>query len=101
LDDKYRRDQHWMARLLDLGPLKRPPSEYVREHCYWGFTNNPFGIRVRHDVGVDRAMWSSDFPHGITDWPNSRRVIEEIFAGVPESEKDRMLSRNAVEFFHL
>jgi predicted TIM-barrel fold metal-dependent hydrolase len=101
LDDKYRRDQHWMARLLDLGPLKRPPSEYVREHCYWGFTNNPFGIRVRHDVGVDRAMWSSDFPHGITDWPNSMRVIEEIFSGVPESEKDRMLCRNAVEFFHL
>jgi predicted TIM-barrel fold metal-dependent hydrolase len=101
LDDKYRRDRHWMARLLDLGPLERLPSEYVREHCFWGFTKNPFGVRVRHEIGVNRVMWASDFPHGITDWPNSRHVIGEIFSGVPQDEKDLMLCGNAVEFFHL
>jgi predicted TIM-barrel fold metal-dependent hydrolase len=101
LDDKYRRDRYWMARLLDIGLLERLPSEYVREHCFWGFTKNPFGVRVRHEIGVNRVMWASDFPHGITDWPNSRRVIEEIFFGVPQEEKDSMLCGNAVEFFHL
>jgi predicted TIM-barrel fold metal-dependent hydrolase len=46
-------------------------------------------------------MWGSDFPHSAGDWPNSRRVIEEIFKGVPEDERRRMLAGNAVEFFHL
>jgi len=101
LDDKYRRDRHWMARLLGIGPLSRLPSEYVREHCFWGFTKNPFGVRVRHDIGTGHVMWSSDFPHGITDWPHSRRVVEEIFAGVPQQEKDQMLFGNAVNFFQL
>jgi predicted TIM-barrel fold metal-dependent hydrolase len=56
---------------------------------------------MRHLIGVDRVMWSSDFPHTETDWPNSRRTIEISFKNVPEHEKHRMLSQNAVEFFHL
>jgi predicted TIM-barrel fold metal-dependent hydrolase len=56
---------------------------------------------MRHRIGVDRIMWGNDFPHSAGDWPNSRRVIEEIFEGVPEEERYRMLVGNAVEFFHL
>ena len=37
----------------------------------------------------------------MTSPPNSRRVIEEIFAGVPEAERQQMLAENAVEFFRL
>jgi predicted TIM-barrel fold metal-dependent hydrolase len=46
-------------------------------------------------------MWASDFPHLESDWPNSKRVIEENFAGVPEDEKYKMIVGNAVKFFHL
>jgi predicted TIM-barrel fold metal-dependent hydrolase len=52
-------------------------------------------------MGVDRVMWASDFPHLESDWPNSRRVIEENFAGVPEEEKWKMIVGNAVSFFRL
>ena len=46
-------------------------------------------------------MWSTDFPHIVTRWPNSLRVMEEQMAGVPEGEKRHMLAGNAVKFFRL
>jgi hypothetical protein len=46
-------------------------------------------------------MWASDFPHLESDWPNSQRVIEENFAGVPEIEKQKMIVGNAVKYFGL
>jgi predicted TIM-barrel fold metal-dependent hydrolase len=101
LDDVYKRSKHWMERYFGFKPLKRQPSEYIREHCRWGFIYDPMGLRLRYDIGVDRIMWGNDFPHSAGDWPNSRRVIEEIFSGVPKDEKQKILIDNCVGFFHL
>lgn len=101
LDDVYKRSKHWMERYFGFKPLKRQPSEYIREHCHWGFIYDPMGLRLRYDIGVDRIMWGNDFPHSAGDWPNSRRVIEEIFSAVPEDEKQKILVDNCVGFFHL
>jgi predicted TIM-barrel fold metal-dependent hydrolase len=46
-------------------------------------------------------VWGNDFPHSAGDWPNSRRVIDDICAGLPEDEKKRILGGNAAEFFRL
>jgi predicted TIM-barrel fold metal-dependent hydrolase len=52
-------------------------------------------------VGVDKIMWSTDFPHIVTRWPNSLKLVEAQFANVPEDEKRALLAGNAVKFFHL
>ena len=101
LDDVYKRSKHWMERYFNLKPLKKSPSEYFREHFYWGFIYDRIGLRMRYDIGVDRVMWGNDFPHSAGDWPNSQKVIADIFSGVPEDEKQKMLVDNAVNFFHL
>ncbi len=102
LDDEYERVRHWAHRVYGMEPLKRRPSEYIRDNNYWGFVKDRFGVKNRHEVEVtDRAMWSSDFPHAVGDWPNSKGVIEEIFEGVPADERYQMVAGNAVEFFHL
>ena len=45
------------------------------------------GIQYRGDIGVDRVMWSSDYPHAASTWPKSREFIERDFAG-PEAQED-------------
>jgi predicted TIM-barrel fold metal-dependent hydrolase len=35
-DVRYDRHYRWAERLLGFKPLGRPPSEYIREHCFWG-----------------------------------------------------------------
>lgn len=101
LDDVYKRSKHWMERYFDLQPLKQEPSAYFREHFYWGFIYDRLGIRLRYEIGVDKVMWGNDFPHSAGDWPNSRKVIADVFSGVPEDEKQKMLVDNTVNFFHL
>ena len=101
LDDVYERSKHWMERYFGFKPLKRQPSAYLRDHCYWGFINDRIGLRLRYEIGIDRIMWGNDFPHSAGDWPNSKRIIDDIFSGVAEVEKQKILAANAVEFFHL
>ena len=100
-DVRYDRHYRWAERLLGFTPLKRPPSEYIREHCLWGFQFDRIGVELRHKINVDRLIWGSDFPHQESDWPESMSVIERNFAGVPEDEKQKMVCGNAVEFFRL
>jgi predicted TIM-barrel fold metal-dependent hydrolase len=101
MDQAYKISCSWAERLLGLKRLSRLPSEYLKEHAHWGFFDDPIGVQLRHYVGVDRIMWSTDFPHIVTRWPNSLQVMEEQMIGVPEDEKHQMLAGNAVKFFHL
>ena len=100
-DDNYARTRFWAERSFGVGPLPQPPSEYIKRHAVWGFLRDPVGVQLRHQVGVDNLIWGTDFPHQQGDWPESRRVIDEMFVGVPEDERYAMLAGNAVDFFHL
>jgi hypothetical protein len=84
-----------------MQPLKCKPSAYLRERNLWGFMKDPLGVRLRHDIGVKALLWGSDFAHATGDWPESRRVIDETFVGVPADERYAMVAGNAIEFFHL
>jgi predicted TIM-barrel fold metal-dependent hydrolase len=101
MDQTYKVNCHWAEKLLGLPRLKKLPSDYLREHAHWGVFDDPIGIQLRHMVGIDKIMWSTDFPHIVTRWPKSLELVEEQFAGVPENERRAMLAGNAVKFFHL
>jgi uncharacterized protein len=101
MDMVYEANHLWAERILGVQRLARRPSEYVRDQAYFGFFDDPFGIRARHDVGVDHALWGSDFPHEVSRWPHSREYLEQQFATVPEDETRKMLCENAVKFFNL
>jgi predicted TIM-barrel fold metal-dependent hydrolase len=101
MDQTYKVNCGWAERLLGLPKLKKLPSQYLREHAHWGVFDDPLGIQLRHLVGADKIMWSTDFPHIVTRWPKSLELVREQFAEVPDSEKQAMLAGNAVKFFHL
>jgi predicted TIM-barrel fold metal-dependent hydrolase len=101
IDHEYSINRFWAERHLGLPKLQRRPSEYLREHAYWGFFEDHVGVKLRHEVGVDRMMWSTDFPHVVTRWPKSIEMFHSQTAGVPEAERWQMAAGNAVKFFHL
>ena len=81
LDNEWGRHHFWVERVLGLPKLDRWPSEYGRDHFWWGFTRNAVGVRtVKAELGLDKIMWASDFPHLESDWPYSQKVIEESCA---------------------
>ena len=75
--------------------LAGPPSEYIERHFHFGYMTDTFGIHNRHAVGVDRILWSNDYPHISADWPLSWRTLQASFSGVPREERELILAGNA------
>ncbi len=101
LGDNWARTRHWAERFYGLEAPRRDPGEYLLENCWWGFLRDPFGVEMRHRLGIEHLMWGNDFPHSAGDWPHSQKVVDDMFAGVPDAERQKMVARNAVEYFKL
>jgi predicted TIM-barrel fold metal-dependent hydrolase len=46
-------------------------------------------------------MWASDYPHTDSTWPYSRKVVDDLFAGVPADERAQICSGNARRLYKL
>ncbi len=101
LDRQYERSCIWAERELGVPRLQRRPSEYIKEHCYWGFFDDPEGVDLLEKIGPDRVMWSTDFPHIESAWPRSRELADEMFRSVPDQVRWRVTAGTAIEYFHL
>lgn len=100
-DLRYRRHSTWVERELGWKRVQRLPSEYLRDHCYWGFQQDRVGVTLRDVIGVDKMIWATDFPHQESEWPESMKVIDFNFEDVPEDEVKLMTNRNVSRFFGL
>jgi uncharacterized protein len=55
-----------------------------------------------HDIlGINNIMWSSDYPHPVSSWPRSQAIAEEVTKGVPDAERELILSGNAARVWNL
>lgn len=93
-------DDRWLR--MGLGAkldLEMPPSHYIRKHMWFTYITDHYGLRNRHEIGVERLMWSSDYPHVGANWPTSWRVINAELSGVPEHERALLLAGNAREVY--
>jgi predicted TIM-barrel fold metal-dependent hydrolase len=95
-DDNYLR--HSKSELRDV-KLARMPSEYMKERFPASFITDPYAVENRHAVGVERMLWSSDFPHITSDWPYSWKTVNATFTGVPDDERHAILAGNAQRLF--
>jgi predicted TIM-barrel fold metal-dependent hydrolase len=75
------------------------PSDLVREHVWACFIDDPVGVRDRYDIGVDRILWESDYPHADSLWPTSRENATKVFADVPSAEVRKIVEDNARQLF--
>ena len=101
LDRQYSRNYHWAMRELGFQPLGRNPGSYIGEHCYWGFFDDPAGIREIDAIGIDRIMWSTDFPHLECNWPQSKQLINETFGKLTDAQRWQITAGNAIKYFNL
>ncbi|MDZ4825574.1 MAG: amidohydrolase family protein, partial [Actinomycetota bacterium] len=80
--------------------LSLTPSEYFARNCWIGASFlRPIESTLCHDVGIDRIMWGSDYPHTEGSYPYSREALRAAFAGTPEPEVRAMLSENAATVY--
>lgn len=94
-------DHEWERRQLWSEGIKTKPSEVFRRQIYVDFWYERAGIELRHNVGVDKIMWESDYPHIASTYPKSWSFVDRTLTGVPEDESKKMLYENALKLYGL
>ena len=93
---------YYRARAVERTPeLPMLPSEYFRRNFMVTFEDDAIGVQTRDGIGVDNLLWGNDYPHHDAIWPNSRRVLDEIMAGVPQEDVDKMVWGNVQRLYQI
>lgn len=82
-------------------PIDKDPSEYFYRQVYATFFNDAVGGRNLEWWGEDNCMWSNDFPHPNSTWPNSRNVIQRDLGHLPPEKRRKLLSTNVVRLYNM
>ena len=82
----------------DVLPLK--PSEYFARNVWVGASfPSPGEAEARRDIGLDRFMWGSDYPHNEGTYPYTREALRRSFAGTDPAELRQLLAGNAAAVY--
>lgn len=101
----------WMAEYMDRTwekqrfwtdcKLKDYPSLTMDRNIWGSFINDRIGIVNRNQPGGRNIMWSTDYPHSETTFPESLSVIDRDFVGVPHDEVQMIVGERARALFQV
>jgi predicted TIM-barrel fold metal-dependent hydrolase len=95
-DRTWEKQRYWTESVID-----RLPSSYMDSNVWGSFIQDRTGILSRDLPGGRNIMWSSDYPHSETTFPNSHEIIKRDFAGVPDEDIQDIICNNAKKFLRI
>lgn len=80
--------------------LPEKPSTYFGRNCYFGASfPGPNDAEVIREIGVDRVMWGSDYPHYEATTPYTRESLRRSFPGWSAAELQQLLAGTAAKVY--
>ena len=66
--------------------MRHDPQHYWDTHMCASFMVDPLGLELVDRIGVDRVMWSTDFPHNESTYGYSNESLGSVVGAVgPEA----------------
>ena len=98
MDQEYERQRHW-----DNPPLNRMPSEFIGENLFVSVLDDfVYFDHAKHDKRIAKAaLFSTDYPHSTTLYPNTRKYISDLTKGMEQETIHDILAGNAVRVYNL
>ena len=81
--------------------ITKPPSEYFHKQIYTTFFNDAVGGHILNWWGADNCMWSNDFPHGNSTWPNSRQIVARDLGDLPAPLRAKLVRENVAKLYNI
>jgi predicted TIM-barrel fold metal-dependent hydrolase len=80
--------------------LPRSATEYFHQNVWMGVSQpGRADAAARYDIGLDRFMWGSDYPHDEGTGPFTREHLRALFHDTDPAELRRILAGNAAELY--
>ena len=94
---------YYYRRFRDVNPVPvtKDPSEYMRSQVFASFFNDAVSGRNMRWWGEDNLMWSNDFPHPNSTWPNSLKVIQRDLGHLSVAAQTKVLAANVCKLYAL
>jgi predicted TIM-barrel fold metal-dependent hydrolase len=80
-------------------PLERAPSQAFADQVFTTFFRDPNAALVVQSMGSSNLMWSSDYPHGNSTWPESQQVVQDRLGALGEEAIREVVWNNARRVF--
>ena len=95
--------QHLGASFRHLSNLEiqHDPQYYWENHMYSSFVVDPLGLELIDHIGVDRVMWSTDFPHNESTYGYSNGSIAGVVDAVGPDNAKAIVGENVKTFLGL
>jgi predicted TIM-barrel fold metal-dependent hydrolase len=81
--------------------IDQEPSFYVDRQVYATFFNDAVGGHNLTWWGQDHLMWSNDYPHANSTWPNSYKVIERDLSNLGPDIRAKIVRENVAKLYDL
>lgn len=98
------RADYWFSRFHKLASRRhdlceRLPSEYWHENVRVTFMRDRTGVLAREIIGTQVMMWGNDFPHHVSTWPHSQKVLDEHFHDQPTDVRRAIVRDNVAKLY--
>jgi hypothetical protein len=84
--------------------LTRRPSELLGDNIFVTGLDDAVGFDLMKRGSphlVDTCMFSTDYPHSVTLWPNTAKHVAELTEGMRDDDKAKVLAGNAARVYGL
>jgi len=96
---------YWFGRASTFDAEKNinrlPPSAYFKTNAFFTYQDDRAGVLTAPVFGEDNFLWASDYPHGVTTWPNSQATVDRNCAGIDPAVKRKLNHHNVAKLYRL
>jgi predicted TIM-barrel fold metal-dependent hydrolase len=98
VDDVWADHRAW-GGVRDVIP--EPPSTYYYRQVFGCFFKDRHGIESIDRCGVDNVTFETDYPHTDSTWPHTKKLAEEMVAGLDDATVYKIMRGNAIRMLDL
>jgi predicted TIM-barrel fold metal-dependent hydrolase len=94
-DRQIDRQYNWAGGNTDM-----KPSDIFARNMFACMVDEPIGIRFYPEIGVDKILAETDYPHSDSTYPIVQEACEEMFGKLPDDVVSRITHQNAEQVFN-
>ena len=76
-------------------------SDYVRSRLWFGWIDDPRGAETAREIGAERVLWGSDFPHVRSAGVDAQSTVAALLGGLSRPEQELIAGGTAGELYSL